>query len=56
VSRAYEEFYGSEAHRTCTRCGHVTGSHGGPETGPPSPPRSGPGVNPGPPPMPGARS
>jgi len=24
VSRAYEEFYGSEAHRTCARCGHVT--------------------------------
>ena len=24
VSRAYEEFYGSEAHRTCSRCGHVT--------------------------------
>src|SRR5262245_35528258 len=24
VSRAYEEFYGSEAHRTCGRCGHVT--------------------------------
>jgi 3-hydroxyanthranilate 3,4-dioxygenase len=24
VSRAYEEFYGSEAHRTCVRCLHVT--------------------------------
>jgi 3-hydroxyanthranilate 3,4-dioxygenase len=24
VSRAYDEFYGSEAHRTCSRCGHVT--------------------------------
>ena len=24
VSRAYEEFYGSEAARTCDRCGHVT--------------------------------
>jgi 3-hydroxyanthranilate 3,4-dioxygenase len=24
VSRAYEEFYGSEANRTCARCGHVT--------------------------------
>ena len=24
VSRAYEEFYGSEAKRTCGRCGHVT--------------------------------
>jgi 3-hydroxyanthranilate 3,4-dioxygenase len=24
VSRAYEEFYGSESRRTCTRCGHVT--------------------------------
>jgi len=24
VSRAYEEFYGSETHRTCGRCGHVT--------------------------------
>jgi len=24
VSRAYEEFYGSEKHRTCARCGHVT--------------------------------
>ena len=24
VSRVYEEFYGSEAHRTCERCGHVT--------------------------------
>ena len=24
VSRAYEEFYGSDAHRTCGRCGHVT--------------------------------
>ena len=52
VSRAYEEFYGSEAHRTCTTCGHVTQSHGGPATGPPNPPRSGPGVNPGPPPVP----
>ena len=49
VSRAYEEFYGSEAHRTCTRCGHVTESHGGPAAGPPNPPRSGPGMNPGPP-------
>ena len=24
VSRAYEEFYSVEAHRTCSRCGHVT--------------------------------
>ena len=24
VSRAYEEFYGSETHRTCGACGHVT--------------------------------
>jgi len=24
VSRAYEEFYGSETHRTCAACGHVT--------------------------------
>jgi 3-hydroxyanthranilate 3,4-dioxygenase len=24
VSRAYEEFYGSEQHRTCKACGHVT--------------------------------
>jgi len=24
VSRAYAEFYGSDAHRTCGRCGHVT--------------------------------
>jgi 3-hydroxyanthranilate 3,4-dioxygenase len=24
VSRAYEEFYGSETHRTCGKCGHVT--------------------------------
>jgi hypothetical protein len=24
VSRAYEEFYGSEKNRTCARCGHVT--------------------------------
>lgn len=24
VSRAYEEFYGSELHRTCASCGHVT--------------------------------
>ena len=24
VSRAYEEFYGSETNRTCNRCGHVT--------------------------------
>ena len=24
VSRVYEEFYGSESHRTCARCGHVT--------------------------------
>jgi 3-hydroxyanthranilate 3,4-dioxygenase len=24
VSRAYEEFYGSDAHRTCGRCGHLT--------------------------------
>lgn len=23
VSRVYEEFYGSELHRTCGRCGHV---------------------------------
>ena len=23
VSRAYEEFYSAESHRTCTRCGHV---------------------------------
>ena len=23
VSRVYEEFYGSEAHRTCSTCGHV---------------------------------
>ncbi|HLH25920.1 MAG TPA: cupin domain-containing protein [Chloroflexota bacterium] len=23
VSRVYEEFYGSEAHRTCQQCGHV---------------------------------
>ena len=49
VSRAYEEFYGSETNRTCSKCGHVTAAHGGPETGPPSPPRSGPGMNPGPP-------
>jgi 3-hydroxyanthranilate 3,4-dioxygenase len=26
VSRVYAEFYGSEAHRTCARCGHVTPS------------------------------
>lgn len=24
VSRVYEEFYGSEQHRTCAACGHVT--------------------------------
>ena len=24
VSRAYEEFYGSDTHRTCRRCGAVT--------------------------------
>jgi 3-hydroxyanthranilate 3,4-dioxygenase len=24
VSRVYEEFYGSEEHRTCGKCGHVT--------------------------------
>jgi 3-hydroxyanthranilate 3,4-dioxygenase len=24
VSRVYEEFYGSEQHRTCEKCGHVT--------------------------------
>ena len=24
VSRVYEEFYGSDANRTCTRCGHMT--------------------------------
>jgi len=24
VSRVYEEFYGSEANRTCKQCGHVT--------------------------------
>jgi 3-hydroxyanthranilate 3,4-dioxygenase len=24
VSRVYEEFYSSEAHRTCAKCGHVT--------------------------------
>ena len=24
VSRAYEEFYGSEQRRTCAKCGHVT--------------------------------
>jgi 3-hydroxyanthranilate 3,4-dioxygenase len=24
VSRAYEEFYGSEQNRTCSRCHHVT--------------------------------
>jgi hypothetical protein len=24
VSRAYEEFYGSEKSRTCASCGHVT--------------------------------
>jgi 3-hydroxyanthranilate 3,4-dioxygenase len=24
VSRAYEEFYGSEKGRTCAGCGHVT--------------------------------
>ena len=35
VSRAYEEFHGSEARRTCARCGHVTPrppttSHSGP--------------------------
>ena len=24
VSRVYEEFYGSEEHRTCAKCGHVT--------------------------------
>jgi len=29
VSRAYEEFYGSEANRTCSRCGHVTSRPGG---------------------------
>jgi len=51
VSRAYEEFYGSEANRTCSKCNHVTESHGGPATGPPSPPRSGPGMNPDPPRM-----
>jgi 3-hydroxyanthranilate 3,4-dioxygenase len=26
VSRVYEEFYGSEQHRTCEKCGHVTPS------------------------------
>jgi 3-hydroxyanthranilate 3,4-dioxygenase len=30
VSRAYEEFYGSEANRTCGRCGHVTPRPGRP--------------------------
>jgi 3-hydroxyanthranilate 3,4-dioxygenase len=49
VSRAYEEFYGSEAHRTCGRCGHVTAVPGGTAAVPPRPPRSGPGINPGPP-------
>jgi 3-hydroxyanthranilate 3,4-dioxygenase len=34
VSRAYEEFYGSEARRTCGRCGHVTPR---PPTGSPVP-------------------
>ena len=24
VSRAYEEFYGTDSHRTCGKCGHVT--------------------------------
>ncbi len=24
VSRVYEEFYGTESHRTCAKCGHVT--------------------------------
>lgn len=24
VSRVYEEFYSSETHRTCSKCGHVT--------------------------------
>jgi len=24
VSRAYEVFYGTESHRTCAKCGHVT--------------------------------
>lgn len=24
VSRVYEEFYSTEAHRTCAKCGHVT--------------------------------
>ena len=24
VSRVYEEFYSSDAHRTCGKCGHVT--------------------------------
>ena len=24
VSRAYEEFYGDESHRTCASCGHLT--------------------------------
>ena len=30
VSRAYEEFYGSETNRTCGQCGHVTPSPSGP--------------------------
>ena len=29
VSRAYEEFYGSDARRTCARCGHITPRPGG---------------------------
>ena len=41
VSRAYAEFYGSEAHRTCT-CGHVTQSHGGPRRAPQAPHAPGP--------------
>jgi 3-hydroxyanthranilate 3,4-dioxygenase len=28
VSSVYEEFYGSVVHRTCGRCGHVTGGTG----------------------------
>jgi 3-hydroxyanthranilate 3,4-dioxygenase len=29
VSRVYEEFYSEEKHRTCGKCGHVTGRPAG---------------------------
>ena len=38
VSRAYEEFYGSEANRTCAKCGHVTPNHMGDPRRAPKPP------------------